>query len=106
MGEKSSTSHARTGLPTRPSPFHSMSCKINACALALLSVGCFSNYAADNDSGDSKYLPWEKGSVKIGGFISAFDSTLTFGRPGSGATFNAEDRLGLDSNLAVLRADV
>lgn len=82
-----------------------MSCKINVFTFALISAGFLSSYAADNDSGDSKYLPWEKGSVKIGGFISAFDSTLTFGRPGAGATFNAEDRLGLDSNLAVLRAD-
>src|SRR5689334_9420966 len=73
----------------------------------ILSAFVAPNFAADSDatSSDSKYLPWEKGSVKVGGFISAFDSTLTFGRAGSGATFNAEDRLGLDSSLTVIRAD-
>ncbi len=56
--------------------------------------------------GASRFLPWEKGSVKVGGFVSAFDSTLTFGRAnGSGATFNAEDRLGLDSSLTVIRVE-
>src|SRR5687768_6584394 len=30
--------------------------------------------------GESRFLPWEKGSVKLGGFVSTFDSTLTFSR--------------------------
>src|SRR5688572_3115828 len=56
--------------------------------------------------GESRFLPWEKGSVKLGGFVSTFDSTLTFSRSsGSSATFNAEDRLGLDSSLTVIRVE-
>jgi hypothetical protein len=76
---------------------------------ALFTASLFASaQAADGDASsasDSKYLPWEKGSVKVGGFISTFDSTLTFGRAGSGASFNAEDRLGLESSLTVIRAD-
>ena len=65
--------------------------------------------AQDNTApppGESRFLPWEKGSLKLGGFVSTFDSTLTFSRSsGSSATFNAEDRLGLDSSLTVIRVE-
>src|SRR5262245_19854411 len=39
---------------------------------------------------ESRFLPWEKGSVKVGGFLSTFNSTLTFGaNNGSSASLNA-----------------
>jgi len=57
-------------------------------------------------SPESPALLWEKGSLKLGGFVSTFNSELTFGRSGgSSATFNAEDRLGLDSSLTVIRVE-
>lgn len=85
--------------------------------LLLVLLGLvFRSYAQDTNapatppptlsSGETRVLPWEKGSLKLGGFVSTFNSELTFGRSGgSSATFNAEDRLGLDSDLTVLRVD-
>src|SRR4051812_33378818 len=93
--------------PASPYPMR-LKIKIFASSTLIIAACAGSSLAADAEaatSGDSKYLPWERGSIKVGGFISTFDSTLTFGRPGSGATFNAEDRLGLDSTLTVIRAD-
>jgi hypothetical protein len=59
--------------------------------------------AQDSDSDSSL---WEKGSIQFGGFIATFNSDLTFGASGGGnASISAEDRLGLDSTLAVFRAD-
>ncbi len=60
-------------------------------------------HAEDSDSDSS---PWEKGSVQFGGFVASFNSDLTFGASGGGnASISGEDRLGLDSTLAVFRAD-
>ena len=54
----------------------------------------------------SRYLPWEKGSVRLGGFVATFNSTVSFGLNNApGAKINAEDQLGLDSSLSVFRAD-
>jgi hypothetical protein len=51
-------------------------------------------------------LPWAKGSVQVGGLVAFFHSELTFGVKGGGnASINGEDLLGLDSTLAVFRAD-
>lgn len=53
------------------------------------------------------YLPWEKGSVKAGGFIAAFDSNLGFGiNNAAGVNFNAEEVFGLDTSLRVFRGDL
>jgi hypothetical protein len=63
---------------------------------------------ADSSSADQEkhYLPWERGFVKFGGFVSAFDSTLAFGSDvGAGVTFNAEDLFGLETSLTVFRAE-
>jgi hypothetical protein len=50
-------------------------------------------------------LPWEKGAVAFGGFATFFSSDLVFGIEGAdGASINAEDRLGLESDLVVFRA--
>ena len=50
------------------------------------------------------FLPWEKASVSLGGFIAAMDSSLGFGINGVGATVNPEKLLGLGSSLTVFRA--
>ena len=55
---------------------------------------------------ESKFLPWEKGSLKFGGFAAAFDSTIGFGiNHAAGLTLNAEELLDLDTSLVVFRAD-
>lgn len=61
---------------------------------------------ADPATEGSRYLPWEKGSIKFGGFVTAFDSNLGFGvGAGAGVTINAEDLFGLESSLTVLRGE-
>jgi hypothetical protein len=58
-------------------------------------------------SDQKEYLPWEKGSVKFGGFLAAFDSNLGFGvNNAAGVVINAEHVFGLDSSLVVWRGDV
>ena len=55
---------------------------------------------------DKASQPWEKGSIKVGGFLTAFDSNLSFGvKDYIGVIVDAEDVLGLDSGLTVWRAD-
>jgi len=75
----------------------------------FLAVAIPAGRAADEATTSSEgkgYLPWEKGSVKAGGFISTFDSTLAFGiNQSADINFNAENLFGLDSSLAVFRAE-
>lgn len=84
---------------------------VNLCTWAviaiLLGASCPSWAAEDSVISTSEYQsqPWEKGSLVIGGFIAFFSSDLTFGVNGAGSgSINAEDLLGLDSNLTVFRA--
>jgi hypothetical protein len=52
------------------------------------------------------YLPWDKGSVKLGGFVAAFDDRIAFGTgSGAGVAFNPEKLLGLDTTLTVFRIE-
>ena len=61
---------------------------------------------AEDAKPESRFLPWEKGSVKFGGFIAAFDSTIGFGiNEAAGVEINAEKLLDLDTSLTVLRLD-
>jgi opacity protein-like surface antigen len=49
---------------------------------------------------------WEKGALQFGGFVTTFNSDLTFGPVGAGnSKINAEDLLGLDTHLTVFRVD-
>lgn len=76
---------------------------------AFLAVASLPSPAADDTAkaaSEKKYLPWEKGSIKFGGFIAAFDSTLGFGvNNAAGVTFNAEELFDLDSSLTVFRVE-
>lgn len=54
---------------------------------------------------DQDFLPWEKGSVKAGGFLTAFDSNITLGLNGAGISIDGESLLGLESTLVVWRAE-
>jgi hypothetical protein len=64
-------------------------------------------HAADAAAnGGSRFLPWEKGYVKFGGYAASFDSTVAFGlNKAAGITFNAEQLFDLDSSLTVFRVD-
>jgi hypothetical protein len=67
-------------------------------------------HAADTtttSTSDKEYLPWEKGSVTLGGFLTAFDTSLGFGiNNAAGVTINAEQLLGLDTSLTTWAAGV
>src|SRR5262245_4769867 len=81
-----------------------------SAAMALIATTIFASHAADEAAAPEgekrKFLPWEKGSLKFGGFVAAFDSTLAFGvNHAAGVTFNAEELFGLDTSLTVLRAE-
>ena len=77
---------------------------------AVLAAALLNSLAADEEvklpPPKKEYLPWEKGSIKFGGFIAAFDSTLGFGvNHAAGVTINAEELFDLDSSLTVWRAE-
>jgi hypothetical protein len=77
-------------------------------AVAILAGALGSVRAAEEtaiQTETKEYLPWEKGSVKFGGFIAAFNSDIGFGVNSLGVTLNAEDLLGLDSSLTVFRGE-
>src|SRR5262245_4878125 len=76
-------------------------------ASVLFAARAAEDPATSTATEEQRSLPWEKASIKFGGFISTFDSTVEFGinQGGSGLSFNGEDNLGLDSNLTVFRAD-
>jgi hypothetical protein len=80
---------------------------LTCSALPLLAAFTPTLHAADEPAGGgSKFLPWEKGYVKFGGYAAAFDSTLAFGvNKAAGITFNAEQLFDLDSSLTVFRVD-
>jgi len=85
------------------------SCRLHALLAFHLILAVLSSVrAADTLEAPAKekhFLPWERGSVKLGGFVAAFDSTLEFGVNSAGVTFNAEDLFNLDSSLTVFRAE-
>jgi hypothetical protein len=76
---------------------------------AFLASTVLTTRAADDPTTPAegkRFLPWEKASIKFGGFVSTFDSTVAFGiNHAAGVTLNAEELLGLDSSLTVLRVD-
>jgi hypothetical protein len=76
---------------------------------AAFCAGAITTAAAAEESStsdDRKFVPWEKGAIKLGGFIAAFDSDIGFGvNNAAGVTFNAEELLGLDTSLTVLRVE-
>src|SRR5215470_1452117 len=78
-------------------------------AVIILAGAPLTNWAAEEAAApapEKKSQPWEKGSLTLGGFVTAFDSTLSFGRARSGGvSVSAEDLLDLDASLTVLRVD-
>lgn len=64
--------------------------------------------AEERGSGDPTGGPWERLQFRVGGYLAALNSDVTFGigNLGAGITVNVEDALGLDSDTAVFRGDV
>ena len=79
---------------------------IRLCAVAaLLAAGALVGRAAE-EAPAKRFLPWEKGYIKFGGYAAAFDSSVAFGiNHVAGLTLNAEELLDLDSSLTVFRAE-
>jgi hypothetical protein len=78
-----------------------------AVTAILLGTSCPSWAAEDSaiSTSENQSQPWEKGAIVFGGFVAFFSSDLVFGVEGAGnSSINAEDLLGLDSNLTVFRA--
>ena len=74
----------------------------------VLAGTLLASIAADDPaaSDEKRYLPWEKGSLKFGGFVAAFNSDLGFGvNRAAGVTINAEELFDLDSSLVVFRVE-
>lgn len=73
----------------------------------ILVAAVFPSWAAEESAtlaAAKPSIPWEKGSVSLGGFGAAFSSDVVFGIEGRGSRrFNAEDILGLESSLTVFR---
>ena len=65
-----------------------------SAVLSLLVVGLPLARAADdtrNSNAENKMPPWEKGSIRFGGFATTFDSSLGFGiNNGPTVTINGE----------------
>ena len=107
---KSPTKHPST-LVQPAKARHATSCASTRkwAAMAVLVAATFTCQAADTPEPAEtgrRFLPWEKGSIKFGGFLTAFDSTLAFGiNDVAGVTFNAEELFGLDTSLTVLRLE-
>jgi hypothetical protein len=62
--------------------------------------------AATQSSSGKQFLPWEKGALRFGAFVTFFNSTLAFGLNNApGISINAENSLGLATSITVFRAD-
>jgi hypothetical protein len=73
---------------------------------SLLVAAALATNGVAETADQPKYLPWEKGSVKLGGFVAAFNSDLAFGVNSTGVSINAEELFGLDSSLTVWRGEI
>lgn len=77
--------------------------------LAFLASAILAGQAAEEPTppaAESRFVPWEKGSLRFGGFVAAFNSTVAFGiNNAAGVSLNAEELLDLDTRLTVFRAD-
>jgi hypothetical protein len=62
--------------------------------------------AAEEQSQESSLLPWSLAELKLGAVFTSIDSKLGFEAKGGGQSkIDMEDKLGLDSTIAVFRAD-
>ncbi len=54
----------------------------------------------------SDWPQWERGTLRLGGMVADFDTSLSFSiNNAAGISINAEELLGLESNLKTFRAD-
>ena len=79
--------------------------KIICFFVMLFIIGMFSQPAIA-EINDSKDLPWERFSFKLGGYIADLNSELRIGSGtvGAGVSVDVEDALGMESSMSVFRA--
>jgi hypothetical protein len=79
--------------------------KIICIFVMLFIIGMFSQPAIA-EINDSKDLPWERFSFKLGGYIADLNSELRIGSGtlGAGVSVDVEDALGMESSMSVFRA--
>jgi hypothetical protein len=74
--------------------------------VGTLLVFSVASLAADEEPAAQSFLPWSVAEVKPGGVFTAIDSKAGFTAQGGGQTkIDMEDKLGLDSEVAVFRVD-
>ena len=74
--------------------------------LILALVAAFVTLHGNAAEPEKKFPPWDRAALDLGGYLAAFDSSLTFGINGAaGVSISGEDLLGQDSSLFVLFAD-
>lgn len=79
---------------------------MSAAFRTMLLVGMALQTSLNSLVADANEQPWEKGSVTVGGYLSAFDSSLEFGVSQlGGIKIDGESVLGLDTSLTVFRAN-
>ena len=54
---------------------------------------------------EPQFPPWDRGALRLGGFVTTLDSSIRFGVDGVGVELDGEELLGLDSSSTVFRAD-
>lgn len=69
-----------------------------ACA-----VGVLAPRAAASETEPASELPWKRGGVFIGGFLTRYDSTVSLGGDNASLELNLEDAVGLDTTTQDLR---
>lgn len=83
-----------------------MKSKLAAYRAMLVAGMVILTHPAFDVAADEPEQPWEKGSVTIGGYFSAFDSSLEFGVSHlGGIKIDGESVLGLDTTLTLFRAN-
>lgn len=105
-------STTKTRFPLSSPPFHptSLHRRVICCATRRLILAALFGIAALDralaEDAKTEGLPWEKGSLQLGGFFATFNSELTFGIGGTrNGKIDGEDLLGLDSSLTVFRLE-
>jgi hypothetical protein len=77
------------------------------CFFVMLFITGILSQSALAEINDSKDLPWERFSFRLGGYITDLNSELRIGSGtlGAGVSFDVEDTLGIESSMSVFRAD-
>ena len=76
-----------------------------AIVTVFLAMPCASAFAEESDAKEkAENLPWDKGSISLGSFISSTSSNARLSANGAGVGIDMEEALGLDTTTTVVRA--